>query len=215
MAKTIHFKLSPQIIADFESCFDKKEDERAYLYQNSTKTINEGIGDVFIKKTVNLKLVKDNIAIIKSSTLDEINFDGTELKSNPEWETKEIAGKLEPFEYVIGDSFWNKINNWIKLSSILNRKFNESLVENDKKILAELKSDVNANPTLIKQKEDALIKSEEKANDLVSEECIESYVFSLFSGIIINKIKTEEQERLDKEFEEINKPKKIEKPPVG
>lgn len=210
MAKTICFKLSPQIIADFESCFDKKEDERAYLYQNSTKTINEGIGDAFIKKTINLKLVKDNKAIIKPSTFDEINFDGTDLKSNPEWETKEIAGKLEPFEYVIGDSFWNKINNWIKLSSILNRKFNESLVENDKKILADLKSDANANPTLIKQKEDALIKSEEKVNDLISEECIESYVFSLFSGIIINKIKTEEQERLDKEFEEINKPKKAE-----
>jgi len=206
LAKTIILKLSSDIITDFQTCFPKKEDERAYLYQNSTKKINEGIGDVFIKKTVNLRLIKDNKPIVVPSTLAEINFDTVELTSNLEWEPKDIAGNLEPFECIIGGTFWDKICRWAKLSSILNGKFNASVLENNKKVLSDLRSDGKVDPNQIKQKENEIDKSEKDILKFSEEECIESYIHGLFSEIIIDKIKAAEQEILDKEFEELNKP---------
>jgi len=214
LAKTLIIKLSSQIIADFQSCFDKKEDERSYLYKNSTQKINEGVGDAFIKKKTNLRLMKDGKTIIKSSTLDEINFDSVELSSNPEWRSEDIAGELEPFEYIAGAAFWEKISNWAKLASISNQKFNESLIVYLKKSLSDLKSNGNIDENIIKHNEDLLSENEEKITKFENKNCIESYVYSIFSQIIINKIKSKEQEILDKEFAELNKPKKTEKPPV-
>jgi len=213
VAKTILLQLPQEMIADFETCFSKKEDERSYLYQNATKTINEGTGDVFVKKTLNLKLIKNNKPVIELSTLDEVNFNSVELESNPEWRAKDIAGELCPFEYVMGASFWEKISNWIRLSSILNEKFNDSVLENNQKLLSDLKSDVNSDSNTIKEKEKEIIAIEKNIIEFKNEECIESYTHGLFVEIIINKIKTEEQLRLDKEFEELNKPK-LEKPQV-
>lgn len=210
MAKTILLNLTSEMIGDFETCFTKKEDERAHLYQNSTKKINEGVGDVFIKKTVNLKLIKDSKPMVEPSTLAEINFDGTELVSNPEWKPKDIAGELKPFECVIGSTFWDKIGKWAKLSSILNRKFNDSVLVNNRKVLADLRSDGKSDPDKIKQKEKELAEGEKSINEFVQEECLESYIHNLFAEIIVDKIKAAEQEILDKEFEELNKP--IEEP---
>ncbi len=208
MAKTILLNLTSEMISDFQTCFPKKEDERAHLYQNSTKKINEGIGDVFIKKTVNLRLIKNSKPIVEESTLDKIGFDTVELVLNPEWKPKDIAGTLEPFECVIGSTFWDKICRWAKLSSILNRKFNDSVLENNKKVLSDLKSDGKSDPTQIKQKEEQVSESEKKINKFRDEECLESYIHSLFTEIIVDKIKAAEQEILDKEFEEINNPPK-------
>lgn len=208
MAKTILLNLTSEMISDFQTCFPKKEDERAHLYQNSTKTINEGIGDVFIKKTVNLRLIKNSKPIVEESTLDKIGFNSMELQSNPEWKPKDIAGDLEPFECVIGSSFWDKIGRWAKLSSILNRKFNDSVFENNRKILSDLKSDGKTDPDKIKQKEEEVSESEKKMNEFRDEECLESYIHSLFTEIIVDKIKAAEQEILDKEFEDINNPPK-------
>jgi len=207
VAKTIIIKLPKEIIADFQ-VFPKIQDERAYLYQNATKKINDGIGDVFIKKTVNLKLIKNNKPVIEPSTLDEINFDTTELSSNDSWMPKDIAGKLESFEFVVGDLFWDKICKWAKLSSILNGKFNASVLENSRKILSELKSDAKVDPNKIKQVEQELVKTEKDINEFMVDECLASYVHELFVRIIIEKIKATQQELLDKEFEELNKPKK-------
>lgn len=207
MAKTILLKLTSEIIADFESSFSKPEEKRSYLYQHATKKINDGIADVFIKKTLNLRLIKDSKPIVKQTTLAEINFDKVELVSNLEWESKDIAGSLESFEYVLGDAFWDKILQWAKLSSILNRKFNDSVLENNEQLLSNLKLDVQSNPNEIKQKESQVSKSKEDIETFRKEECIESYMHSLFFEIIITKIKSEEQQRLDKEFAELNKPK--------
>lgn len=196
------------MISDFQTCFPKKEDERAHLYQNSTKKINEGMGDVFIKKTVNLRLIKNSKPIVEPSTLDEIKFNSVELVSNPAWRSKDIAGDLQPFECVIGSTFWDKICRWAKLSSILNRKFNDSVLENNKKVLSDLRYDAKLDPNKLKQKEEELSESEDKINEFIKEECIESYIHNLFVEIIIDKIKQAEQEILDKEFEELNKPVK-------
>ncbi len=204
MAKTILLNLTSEMISDFQTCFTKKEDERAYLYQNSTKKINEGTGDIFIKKTVNLRLIKNSKIIIEESTLDKIGFNKMEFISNSEWRPKDIAGDLESFECVIGSSFWDKICRWAKLSSILNRKFNDSVLVNNKRILSDLKSDGKSDPIKIKQKEEEVSESEKKINEFRDEECLESYIHSIFSEIIIDKIKAAEQEILDKEFEEIN-----------
>lgn len=208
MAKTIILNLTPEMIADFQSCFTKKEEERAYLYQNATKKINEGIGDVFSKKTLNLRLIKNNKPVTEPSTLDEINFDTTELSSNVQWVPKDIVGKLESFEFVVGDLFWDKICKWAKLSSILNGKYNASVLENNRKTLSELRSDASADPNKIKQTEEELVKAEKNINEFMVNECLESYVNGLFVEIIINKNKSIKQELLDKEFEELNKPKK-------
>lgn len=208
MAKTILLNLTSEMISDFQTCFPKKEDERAHLYQNSTKKINEQIGDIFIKKTLNLNLIKNSKPITEQTTLAEINFDGTELVSNPEWKPKDIAGDLEPFECVIGGMFWDKICRWARLSSILNKKFNDSVFENNRKILSDLRSDGKSDPTLIKQKEEEVSKGEEKMNEFKDEECLESYIHSLFTEIIVDKIKASEREILDKEFEEVNNPPK-------
>lgn len=208
MAKTILLNLTSEMISDFQTCFPKKEDERAHLYQNSTKKINEGIGDVFIKKTVNLRLIKNSKIIIEESTLDKIGFDKMEFVSNVQWMPKDIAGDLEPFECVIGSSFWDKICRWAKLSSILNRKFNDSVLVNNERILSDLKSDGKSDPIKIKQKEEEVSESEKKINEFRGEECLESYIHNLFTEIIVDKIKAAEQEILDKEFEEINNPPK-------
>lgn len=214
MAKTILLNLTPEIIADFQSFFDKKEDERSYLYKNSTQKINEGIGDVFHKKTVNLRLIKDSKPIVKESTLDEVGFNNFKLKSNESWKPKDIAGTLEPFECVIGESFWDKINEWAKLSSILNREFNDSVLENNQKVLSDLRSNVKSTPDEINQKDEQVSKSRKDIEKFRNEECFESYIHNLFTEIILAKIKAEEQQKLDKEFEEINNPKKVETPPT-
>jgi len=207
LAKTLFLYLPQEITIDFQAYFSNKEDERVYLYQHATKIINEGVGDVFVKKTLNLRLIKNNKPTIVPSTFDDINFDGIELVSNPEWRAKDVAGKLVSFEYVVGASFWDKINNWAKLSSVLNQKFNDSVLENNQKLLSELSSDGVTDPILIKQKKVEITQSNKRINDFKNEECIESYIHSLFAGIIISKIKAEQQSKLDKEFEELNKPK--------
>lgn len=206
MAKTIILKLSPQIIADFQSSFDTPQDERKHLYDNTTERINKETGDVFIKRTINIKTIKNGQDTIIKSTLDEIDFEKTDVPSNIQWETKDIGGNLEPYEYLVGDSFWAKITNWSKLNYILNKKFNLSLLEDIQKTIDGLKSDGKTPESLIKLKQEQVDKSKIAIEKNMATECIEAYTHTLFSGIIIDKIKSSEQQLQDKEFAELNKP---------
>lgn len=208
MAKTILLNLTSEIISDFQTCFPKKEDERAHLYQNASEELNKNIGDVFIKKTVNIRLIKNGVVVTEPSTLAEINYDSVELVSNPEWKPDDIAGELEPFECVIGNTLWDKISRWAKLTSIISGKFNKSVHENNISIISKLRSDGKSTSTQIKYKQDEIEESEKGLKKFTSEECLEWYIHNLFSTIIIDKIKAAEQEILDKEFEEINNPPK-------
>jgi len=212
MAKTIILNLSPQIKADFVSCFETKEKERAYLYQISTKQINDQIGDAFIKRNIILRLIEDGKPIEKPSTLDEIDFERSEIPSHPEWITKDIGGKLEPYEYLVGDTFWKKITNWAKLLYIINSKYNTSVVENTQKMVDKLKSDGKTPEAQIRLQEERLEKSKKELEKNLANECIELYTHNLFCNIIFQKIQADEQAILDKEQAELNKPK--EKPPV-
>lgn len=206
MAKTIILKLSPQIIADFQSCFDTPQAEKKHLYDNTTQRINNETGDVFIKRTINVKTIQNGKDTIKKSTLDEIDFEKTDVPSNVSWETKDIGGKLEPYEYLVGDSFWAKITNWSKLNYILNKKFNLSLLEDAQKTIDGLKSDGKMPQSQIKLKQEQMDKSKTAIEKNMATECIEAYTHTLFSGIIIDKIKSSEQQLQDKEFAELNKP---------
>lgn len=207
MSKTIIVKLSPQIIAEFVSSFDKIEQERSYLYQTSSKKINDQIGDVFIKKSLNLKIMKDGVQTFVESNLDEINFDKTEIPSNPNFKAKDIAGKIEEYECIVGDSFYLKILNWAKLFYIQNMKFNKSVIKNAEEILAKDESDPKIPEAAIKAKKDQLKQNKDDYKKVQKEECVEIYTQSLYSNIIIDKIKVTEKIRLDKEFQELNKPK--------
>ncbi len=212
MAKTIILNLSPQIIADFESCFDTKQKERAYLFKQSTEKINQNTGDVFIKRHITFAILEDGKKTTQKSTLDEVNFEQTELVSNPNWNTKDIGGTLEPYQYLIGDTFWKKINNWAKLLHIINSKFNNSVIDDAEKALSQLKSDGKIPETQIKLKEEQLEKSKEEFNKNKSEECLEVYLHSLFAGVIIEKLQSSEKQMMDKEFAELNKPEEKKKP---
>lgn len=214
MSKTIIIKLSPQIIAEFTSCFDKIEQERSYLYQISSKKINEQTGDVFIKKSLNLKVMKDGVVTQEETNLDEIKFDKTEIPSNKNFKTKEIAGKLEEYEYIVGDSFWIKIQNWAKLLYIQNKKYNESIIKSAEEILTKDELDEKIPEAAIKAKKDQLKKNKADYKKVQKDECIELYTHTLFSNIIIDKIKAEEKMRLDKEFQELNKPKEENSAPL-
>jgi len=205
VAKSIILKLSSSIIADFQSCFDTKQKEREYLYQNITAKINENIGDVFIKKQLNVRVIENGQQIQKKTTLDEINFEKTDIPSNHSWESKDIEGKIEPYEYMVGDSFWNKIYNWSKLNHIINRKFNESLIDHNQKMLSKSISKGKTSEEQIKTQQENLNKSQKELKKSMNDECLESYTHLLFTGVIFEKIKSSEQELLDKEFAELNK----------
>jgi len=206
MAKTIIIKLSSEIIADFQSCFDKKENEKAHLYQKITEDINKSTGDVFVKKTCNISILENGKIISKPSTLDEINFYNTEIKSDISWEPKDIAGQLEPYEYVVGTGLWDKILNYCKLFYIINKKLNESTITDFKTRLGEVKLDDKTSPDEIKKKEDIMKNQELQINELITNDCLEAYLHNLFVKPIIEKIKISEKILLDKEFAELNKP---------
>lgn len=211
MAKTIILKLSPQIIADFQSCFDNPQDERKYLYENTAQKINQETGDVFIKRNITVTTLQNGKKTTKPSTLDEIYFEKTELPSNVQWETKDIGGKLDSYEYMVGDSFWTKITNWSKLNFILNKTYNLSVITDSQNIMNKLKSDGKMPDSQLKLQQDNVTQAKITMEENMASECIEAYAHNLFSGIIINKIKSSEQVLQDKEFEELNKPKE-EKP---
>ncbi len=214
MAKTIIVKLSPQIIAEFESCYDKKEQERSYLYQNSSKKINEQTGDVFIKKSLNLRVMKDGAITTEETNLDELKFEKIEIPSNPNFKAKDIAGKLEEYEIIVGDSFYIKIANWAKLMYIQNKNYNKSIIENAEEILSKDEINPKITEAAIKAKKDQLKKNKDEFKKLQKEECLEVYTQTLYSNIIIDKIKAEEKVRLDKEFKELNKPKEKKEAPI-
>ncbi len=194
MAKTIITKLSAEIIADFTSCFEKKEEERSYLYHKITSTINNTTSDIFQKKMCSCKIMnkEDGTITQKPVTLDEINFYKTEIPNNESWQTKDIAGTLEPYEYVVGSTLYQKISDFCKLNYLINKIYNESVISHIKN------SDESKNK---KQKEDIV-----KITDIMSNDCMENYTYSIFSMSILEKIKQNEKVLLDKEFAEINKP---------
>ena len=206
MAKFIFLNLSPQIKADFESCFETKEKERAYLYQKATKKVNDQLGDAFIKRKIVLRLIEGGKQITKDATLDEIDFEKSELPSHPEWVTKDIGGKLEPYEYLIGDAFWQKICNWAKLMYILNVKYNTSMIADTQRMVEELKSDGKIPEAQIRLQEERLEKSKQEMEKGAANECIELYTHNLLGSIIFEKIQANEQAILDKEQAELNKP---------
>lgn len=206
MAKTIIIKLSSQIIADFESCFDKKQDEKSYLYQEITKTINKSMMDILQKKTCIVRVLENNVEIKKHVTLDEINFYKTEIKSNMLWETKDIAGELVPYEYVVGTGLWDKITNCVKLLFITNKLFNDSVITNLNIDLEKLKLDNKINIQQVKKKEDIIKIQISQINELINDDCLEAYLHNIITNPILEKIKITEQILLDKEFEELNKP---------
>lgn len=214
MAKTIIVKLSPQIIAEFISCFPKKEEERSYLYQNSSKKINEQTGDVFIKKSLNLKVMKDGAITNEKTNLDDIKFDKIEIPSNPKFKVDDISGKLEEYEVIVGDSFYIKIVNWSKLLFIQNKNYNKSIIENAEEILAKDEIDPKTPEAAIKAKKEQLKKNKDEFKKVQKQECIEIYTQTLFATIIIDKIKAEEKVTLDKEFQDLNKPKEKKEAPI-
>ncbi len=207
MAKTLSIELSPSIIADFETCFEKKEDERAFIYKQITGKINEAVGDVFQKRTCQIITLENGQRVKKSSTLDEINFEKTELPSNVQWKTEDIAGKLSPYEYLVGATLLDKITNYCKLFYITNKIFNESIIQDSKNAFTELKLKNGISAKVIKTKEDEIKEMEVQVEKSISEDCFEGYVYSLILTPILAKIKAKEQEILDKEFAELNKPK--------
>lgn len=206
MAKTITLHLSPQIIADFQSCFENPQEESKYLYDNATQRINKETGDVFIKRNLNITTLQNGQKITKQSSLDEINFEKIEIPTNPQWATKELGGNLESYEYMVGDSFWTKITNWIKLNYILNKTFNLSLIKDTQNIINNLSSDGKMPKSQILLQQDKVDKTKITIEKNMSTECGEAYTHTLFSSIIIDKIKSSEQQLQDKEFAELNKP---------
>jgi len=206
MSKTVILNLSAQIIADFESCFDTKQKERAHLYQYVTQKLNTEVVDVFIKRNFSIKLIEDGKQIMKPFTLDEINFEQTELVSNPDWNNKDIAGQLEPYHYIVGDTLWKKINDWAKLMYIANFKYNDSVIDEVEKALSKLISDKKTPEAQIKLKKDNIEKTKGELIKNQSNECIESYTYNLFINGVIEKIQSSEKDMLDKEFAELNKP---------
>lgn len=213
MAKTITLKLSPQIIADFQSCFQNPQEERKHLYDNSSQRINRETGEVFLKRTLKVRTLENTKEKITESTLDEIDFEKTEIPSNVQWEPKDIAGKLESYEYLVGDSFWTKITKWSKLNYILNKKFNLSLLEDAQKTIDGMKSEGKMPQSQIKLQQEQIDKNKISLEKNISAECIEAYTHSLFSGIILEKIKASAQQLQDKEFVELNKPEEKPKEP--
>jgi len=206
MAKTITLKLSSQIIADFESCFDKKADEKSYLYQEITKTLNKSMLDILQKKTCIVRVIENNVETKKRVTLDEIDFYTTEIKSNVSWETKDIAGELVSYEYVVGTGLWDKITNCVKLLFITNKIFNDSAITNLNITLEKLKLDDKINIQQVKKKEDVIKMQISQINESIDEDCLEAYLHSIIVKPILEKIKISEQILLDKEFKELNKP---------
>jgi len=211
VAKTITLHLSPQIIVDFQSCFDNPQNERKHLYDTATQRINQETGEVFIKKTLNVTTMENGKKIENSTTLDEIEFEKTEIPTNTQWVTKDLSGKLEPYEYLIGDSFWIKITNWSKLNYILNNKYNTSMIKDAQSIVDKLKTDGKMPESQLKRQQEQIDTAKQIIEKKMTTDCIEAYVHILFSGIIIEKIKASQQQLQDKEFAELNKVKDPEK----
>jgi len=207
VAKTITLHLSPQIIVDFQSCFDNPQSERKHLYDTATQRINQETGEVFIKKTLEVTTIENGKKTNTSTTLDEIEFEKTEIPTNPQWITKEISGKLEEYEYLIGDSFWIKITNWSKLNYILNHKYNTSMIKDAQSIVDKLKTDGKMPDSQIKRQQEQIDTANQIIEKKMTTDCIEAYVHILFSGVIIEKIKSSQQQLQDKEFAELNKVK--------
>jgi len=205
VAKTIQVFLSPEIIADFESCFETPKLQRTYLYEKVTQGINSGTGDVFQTKTCNLSLIENGKRISKSTSLDDIGFYSTEIPTNPEWRTKNIAGDLVPFEFIVGASLWDKINNFCKLNYILNIKFNDSVVSDAKSAFDELKSKGKATPQELKQKEESIKDMKKALKDTQDELYLESSIYAMFAKPILDKNKEAENTLLVKEEAELVK----------
>ena len=96
----------------------------------------------------------------------------------------------------------------------LKNYYNKSVIENAEQILAKDETDPKAPEAAIKAKKDQLKKNKDDYKKVQKDECIENYTQSLFATIIIDKIKAEEKIRLDKEFQELNKPKEKEEAPI-
>lgn len=214
MAKTITLKISPQIIADFQSCFNKKEDEKSYLYQEIIKTINESVGNVFVNKMCSVNVIENGKKIKKFITLDEINFYKIEIKSNVSWETKDIAGELVSYEYVVGDNLWDKINNYAKLFFITNKIHNESIITDLNTSFEKLKLDNKMTIQQIKKTEDIIKTQESQMSELVTQDCLEAYIHTLITKPMFDKIIVSQNIILDKEFKELNRsPEKLNRSP--
>lgn len=215
MAKTIQTHLSPEIIADFESSFETPQDQRKYLYDKITQKINSELGDVFQTKTCNKSIIENGQRVSKPATLDEINFEKTEVPSNVSWRTKGIAGELVPFEFMIGASLWDKIRNHTKLFYLMNRIFNQSIMDDSNSALEKLKTDGKATAGEIKAKEKQLKEGYVTIEKMLKEDCMEGYIYNLLSKPMIDKIKENEKKRevdeesaLSKSLFEEKKPKR-------
>jgi len=208
MAKTITIKLSPQIIADFESCFTKKVDEVSYLYKEITQQIDKSVGNVFQNKTCNIRILENGVTVSKHITLDELDFYKTEIKSNPSWVTEDIAGDLIPYEYVVGEGLWDKIYHYCVLFFIINKTFNVSVIADNNYLLEKMKLENKISLAEIKKIENIYKTQEKKLDEIINNECIEAYLYNLFSKPIQDKIKINEKILLDKEFADLNKPTK-------
>ena len=162
--------------------------------------------DILQKKTCIVRVLENDVSIKKRVTLDEIDFYTTEIKSNVSWETKDIAGELVPYEYVVGTGLWDKITNCVKLLFITNKIFNDSVITNLNIGLEKLKLDNTITIQQVKKKEDTIKIQISQINESINEDCLEAYLHSIIVTPILEKIKISEQILLDKEFKELNKP---------
>ena len=203
MSKTIPVKLSQQLIADFQDSFDKKEDERAYLYHKITEDINKKSGDVFLKRKCTKTVFKNGTQTQEMVTFDELGLDTFDIPTDDKWIPEDISGTIENYSYIVGAKLWDKITNYVKLTFLLNKIRNESTLEYLKSQLTDHTPDKK--PTkedLEKLKEQ--ISGFEKLN---KNDCLEIYLHGIFAPHVISKVISNEKTILDKEFEELNKPK--------
>lgn len=207
MSNIIKIKLTPEVITDFEECFDDKQKERSYLYQKVSEKINKSTGDVFLKRSCIINIQVDNKKTAKSMSFEELGFDSVEIPLDPAWVPNDLPGTMVDFEYLTGDMLYMKIMKYCRLFLIHNNKYQESVKIDFDLQLQKLKDTEDTTEEQIKNKQKGIdaIMDQLAIND--ANNCMEGFLYGLFAPAIFEKIEQHEKEMMDKEFKELNEPK--------
>ncbi len=205
MTTRLKVQLTPEIITDFTACFDKKQDERRFLYTTSMHKINETLGDILHTKIASYVTTENGIPKEHKFTLDELGYDNFKLPTDPDWKTDTIEGDLEDYEILLTDSSYLKIQNSHKLQYLVQNKVNESNNEKNITIMEERRNDPKITKQQLEKLEENFNKSleiEKKAREQIN---VESLNFILFFRIIMDKINQTQKAEETKEFEALLK----------
>lgn len=201
MPKIITF-LPQSVITDFSGIFDSPQEERSFVYKNLVTTINKNLGDILIKRTCFITKIKNGKPEQEEKPLDEIGFETADIPINPEWRTSNVSGQLQAYEYPIGERLLVKLKKYCKLQWLINNIAKESLIEDLQKGF-ENTSDLSVDE--LNKKREMTEEQIQKVRKQIDEDCFEGHIYNLLSNIIFDKIKSEEEEALNKEQKELEK----------